>query len=148
MKKIIKYTLLIIWMTIIFLFSNQPATESGKLSNNFLDKTITIFNKDITTKQKEQLIKQYGIKIRKLAHFTIYFILGILMISIINEYNIKNTILISIVLCFLYATSDEIHQLFIAGRSCEFKDVLIDTMGSFIGINIYNLINKKIKNSR
>ena len=65
------------------------------------------------------------------------------MLSTISEYNIKTKILVSITLCFLYALSDEIHQLFIIGRSKEFKDVLIDTAGSFIGINIYNIINKK-----
>lgn len=143
MKKIIKYTLLIIWMIIIFLFSNQPAKESGKLSNSFLEKTITIFYKDINTEKKEQLIKKYGLITRKLAHFTIYLVLGVLMLSTISEYNIKTKILVSITLCFLYALSDEIHQLFIIGRSGEFKDVLIDTAGSFIGINIYNIINKK-----
>lgn len=143
MKKIIKYTLLIIWMVIIFLFSNQPAKESGKLSNSFLEKTITIFYKDINTEKKEQLIKKYGLITRKLAHFTIYLVLGVLMLSTISEYNIKTKILVSITLCFLYALSDEIHQLFIIGRSGEFKDVLIDTAGSFIGINIYNIINKK-----
>lgn len=143
MKKIIKYTLLIIWMIIIFLFSNQPAKESSKLSNSFLEKTITIFYKDINTEKKEQLIKKYGLITRKLAHFTIYLVLGVLMLSTISEYNIKTKILVSITLCFLYALSDEIHQLFIIGRSKEFKDVLIDTAGSFIGINIYNIINKK-----
>lgn len=143
MKKIIKYTLLIIWMIIIFLFSNQPAKESGKLSNSFLEKTITIFYKDINTEKKEQLIKKYGLITRKLAHFTIYLVLGVLMLSTISEYNIKTKILVSITLCFLYALSDEIHQLFIIGRSGEIKDVLIDTAGSFIGINIYNIINKK-----
>lgn len=143
MKKIIKYTLLIIWMIIIFLFSNQPAKESGKLSDSFLEKTITIFYKDINTEKKEQLIKKYGLITRKLAHFTIYLVLGVLMLSTISEYNIKTKILVSITLCFLYALSDEIHQLFIIGRSGEFKDVLIDTAGSFIGINIYNIINKK-----
>ena len=143
MKKIIKYTLLIIWMIIIFLFSNQPAKESSKLSNSFLEKTITIFYKDINTEKKEQLIKKYGLITRKLAHFTIYLVLGVLMLSTISEYNIKTKILVSITLCFLYALSDEIHQLFIIGRSGEFKDVLIDTAGSFIGINIYNIINKK-----
>ena len=143
MKKIIKYTLLIIWMIIIFLFSNQPAKESSKLSNSFLEKTITIFYRDINTEKKEQLIKKYGLITRKLAHFTIYLVLGVLMLSTLSEYNIKTKILVSITLCFLYALSDEIHQLFIIGRSKEFKDVLIDTAGSFIGINIYNIINKK-----
>ncbi len=33
----------------------------------------------------------------------------------------------------VYASSDEFHQLFVAGRNSEFSDVLIDTLGGFIG---------------
>ena len=35
---------------------------------------------------------------------------------------------------FLYAVSDEIHQIFVPGRSGEPRDVLIDTSGVLIGI--------------
>ena len=35
---------------------------------------------------------------------------------------------------FLYASSDEIHQLFIPGRSGQFTDVLIDTSGGLAAI--------------
>ena len=34
----------------------------------------------------------------------------------------------------IYASTDEIHQLFVGGRSGRFTDVLIDTAGGFIGI--------------
>ena len=34
----------------------------------------------------------------------------------------------------LYSISDEIHQIFVPGRSCELLDVFIDTCGSLIGI--------------
>ena len=43
-------------------------------------------------------------------------------------------ILISVVLAFTYACSDEIHQLFVPGRSGEFRDVCIDTCGASFGI--------------
>ena len=36
-------------------------------------------------------------------------------------------IITSILIGALYAVSDEIHQLFIVGRSCEIRDVIIDT---------------------
>ena len=41
----------------------------------------------------------------------------------------------------LYALSDEVHQIYVPGRSCELRDVFIDTSGSIIGIIIYSLIN-------
>ena len=36
--------------------------------------------------------------------------------------------------CFLYACTDELHQYFVPGRACRFKDVMIDTAGAFTGI--------------
>ena len=39
----------------------------------------------------------------------------------------------SITLSFLYACTDEIHQIFVPGRSAQFRDVLIDTLGASFG---------------
>ena len=46
-------------------------------------------------------------------------------------------------ICFLYACTDELHQLFIAGRSAEIKDVLIDSFGSLTSILLCNFIYLK-----
>jgi len=83
--------------------------------------------------------------IRKLAHLFEFFILGVLMINYLKNYNIKNYILISIAICFIYACTDEIHQLFIPGRDGNIKDIFIDTIGSFIGIMSYKYCKKYTK---
>ena len=64
-------------------------------------------------------------------------------------------ILISIGLAFLYACSDEIHQLFVNGRSGEFTDVLLDTCGAGFGILVVITmslicckISEKLKNHK
>ena len=64
------------------------------------------------------------------------------MISLLREYMVINTklVLLSLLICFLYACSDEIHQLFIVGRSGNAYDVLIDTIGSFFGMCFYKMI--------
>lgn len=89
--------------------------------------------------------------IRKMAHITEYLILGILLFNVLKDYNIINTklVIITIIFCFTYAISDEVHQLFIQSRSGKFSDVLIDTIGSSIGSFIYYLIMKKksVKNN-
>lgn len=36
----------------------------------------------------------------------------------------------------LYAASDEVHQYFVPGRSCELRDVLIDACGAATGVGI------------
>ena len=138
-----KLILIIIWMIIIFLFSNQPANESGRLSNSFINNTIVkvyeIFNGKISSEKRIEIIEKYSFYVRKLAHFTIYFILGILCFCYFKDFT-KHPIIYSILLCFLYACTDEIHQYFIKGRSASFFDVIIDTIGSNFSILISNII--------
>ena len=76
--------------------------------------------------------------------FTIYLILGLIFISLLKEYNIldKRSVIYTIIFVFIYACSDEIHQLFVSGRSGEILDVLIDTTGGFIGTMIYKLYRR------
>jgi len=148
MRKI-KLCLIILWMIVIFMFSNQKAVESSKLSDGLILRTVRIIEK-INHKQysDEEILKRFIYPVRKLAHVTIYFILGFLVYLYIKDLKIDNKIIISILICVLYATSDEIHQLFILGRSGEVKDVLIDTLGSVLGILFLKILksNKKIKN--
>ena len=148
MRKI-KLCLIILWMIVIFMFSNQKAVESSKLSDGLILKSVRIIEK-INHKQysDEEILKRFIYPVRKLAHVTIYFILGFLVYLYIKDLKIDNKIIISILICVLYATSDEIHQLFILGRSGEVKDVLIDTLGSVLGILFLKILksNKKIKN--
>ena len=55
---------------------------------------------------------------------------------------IKHPLAISILLSFLYAITDEIHQIFVPGRSAQFRDVLIDTLGASFGATITYLTIK------
>lgn len=151
MNKIIYTILIITWMFIIFMFSNQPANESSKLSDGFISTTIgnlyKIFDKNVTEEKLTQIKEKYTTPVRKTAHFSIYLVLGILTTLLIKEYNIENKkqILFAVLICLLYATSDEIHQLFVPGRSGEIKDILIDTAGSSLGVSITNKIIKREK---
>ena len=148
--KVLKIILLILWMMIIFAFSNQKAVDSSNLSNGLIDRTVVkvykVFYGDISKEKEEVIIEKYSYPIRKLAHYSLYFILGILSFLVIVDYkNNKKLILYSMFICFLYACTDELHQLFIAGRSAEIKDVLIDSFGSLTSILLCNFIYLKIK---
>ncbi|MEG1309715.1 MAG: VanZ family protein [Bacilli bacterium] len=139
MKKIFVITMMII----IFLFSNQKGTNSTSLTNSFIRTTIISLSPvKINEEKLDKIIKNIFVPIRKIAHFTIYFLLGISIINLISDYTIKNLILISILLSVSYALTDEIHQLFVVGRGGSLIDVLIDTLGASTGIFIYY----KIKN--
>lgn len=148
--KVLKIILLILWMMIIFAFSNQKAVDSSNLSSGLIDRTVVkvykVFYGDISKEKEEVIIEKYSYPIRKLAHYSLYFILGILSFLVIVDYkNNKELILYSMLICFLYACTDEFHQLFIDGRSAEIKDVLIDSFGSLTSILLCNFIYLKNK---
>lgn len=132
-------------MIIIFMLSNQPADDSTKLSDGFISTTIgnvyKIFNNNVSEEKLIEIKVKYTHPVRKMAHFTIYMILGLLVTLLVKEYNLstKQIIWISLFVCFMYSISDEAHQLFVSGRSGEIKDILIDTSGSFIGILFINI---------
>jgi len=145
-KKIIKIILLLLCMILIFSFSSDNGNSSSKKSDGLIIKIYqSITHKKLSDKDKEIIKNKYFIPVRKSAHITIYLILGVLSISLIKEYRLIDlkALIISIIFCFLYACSDEIHQLFVMDRSGEVLDVLIDSIGSFIGIYLYYLIYKK-----
>ena len=49
----------------------------------------------------------------------------------------------------VYAASDEVHQIFIPGRSGEGKDVLLDCVGVLLGILILSLFwSDRVKRRR
>lgn len=53
--------------------------------------------------------------------------------------NDKNIFLFSILSTFLYACTDEMHQLLVGGRAGQFTDVLIDTSGGIIALLLFFL---------
>ena len=66
------------------------------------------------------------------------------MINCLKDYKIKNIFIVSILLSILYSCTDEIHQLFVSGRSGSIIDVMIDSIGIILGIFIYKLFKDKI----
>ncbi len=146
MKKIIKLMLVILWMIIIFCFSNQNGDESGKVSEGLIVKVANVMVDDnLSDKKRQEVVDKYVIFTRKTAHFMIYLVLGILVINLLTEFNIKHIFLLSLLTCLLYAASDEAHQLLIPGRSGEVRDVLIDTLGACVGICSYFVIKNNFK---
>lgn len=153
---IISMCLVIIWMVIIFNFSNMDTNESNTKSKDTIEKvvntTINTSNKIGITKEEvnEDKIKEITEKLnkplRKCMHASIYLVLALLLLNIFNitKKNITHKYLIIIIICFVYACTDEYHQTFVSGRTGQFIDVLIDTSGSIIGLLIYNIINKLV----
>ena len=82
---------------------------------------------------------------RKYAHIMLYSILGmsVFLYCSSGQGRIRRKALLSFLICFLYACSDEFHQCFVPGRTASFKDVLIDSLG-FGGVILFMcLIGRK-----
>lgn len=149
-RKVIKIILVLLWMVMIFLLSNEEAVKSSKKSDGLIIKSVELFTgKSLSVQEKEKVLKHLVFPVRKCAHLSLYLILGILVISLLREYMVINTklVLLSLLICFLYACSDEIHQLFVPGRSGEVRDVLIDILGASLGVFFYYLFFRKEKTS-
>lgn len=145
MKKI-KLLLVIIWLVIIFLFSSSSGTSSNSLSKGIINKGIVVYEKITNTDVNNKLIiKKLNYPIRKLAHYSIFFILGILVYLFLLTTNIDNKVLFSIFICILCALLDETHQIYTSGRTPKILDIFIDSFGSISSISILYFKNKKSK---
>lgn len=133
-KKFISWLLFILWLGVIFFFSSQSGSASSNLSNSIL--MLLPF-------------KISSFAIRKFAHFTEYFILGLLGMNAINKsgaFHNKNIILLSLFI-LLYALSDEIHQYFVGGRAMRVLDVFIDYTGALVSQVAFKFIKDKTKHT-
>lgn len=147
MIKIIKHILLILWCLLIFFFSNENGKVSAGRSQSITNNTITAYEKvfDKEVKNRKKVHDNLEVVIRKTTHFGLYFILGVLTFLCLKEYNLdlRKQIIYSVIFCFLYAVSDEVHQIFTSDRGPRALDVLIDTLGSTTSITIISLIMKR-----
>lgn len=145
LKKVIKFLLVIGCMFCIFSFSADNASESTKKSDDVIIKISEfVLRKELTKTEKKNYLERFVVLVRKTAHFSIYLLLGFLLLSLFGEYwNIGyKTIFMVVFLSFLYACSDEFHQLFVPGRSGSMVDVLIDTGGAITGCYLYYFFHK------
>lgn len=156
-KIIISWLLVIIWAGLIFFMSSMDTNESNVKSkstiNEIVEKTVEATNdlgitdKHPSKNKMDQIIEKLNPPLRKVAHASEYFILTILILIALKNSGIvgKKIFILALILCFLYACSDEYHQTFVIGRTGQFSDVLIDTIGSFTASILSALFYLKIR---
>ena len=87
----------------------------------------------------------------KLEHCIAYFVLGFLFVRAINEgksFLSQKAIQKAILFGFTFALFDEIHQLFIPGRSCELWDGVADVVGILLSQFVFLIIYRYRSRSR
>lgn len=129
----ISWLAVLVWMALIFRLSSQVGVESAGLSTGITQTIISILEKIVPG--AGQIITDH--LIRKSAHFIAYLILGVLVINATRWSGIKG-IKIALLICVLYASSDEVHQIFVPDRGPAIKDVFIDGTGSLVGVLLYS----------
>ncbi len=138
-KIIFRWCLVAANMLIIFWFSSQNGESSGEMSGF----VAAVLEHIMVLKWAMQYIN-----IRKAAHFSIYFLLGILTIRAVMLHSKRSVIRITaaLMICFIYACTDEFHQAFVPGRGPSFRDVLIDSAGALAGITVVSALSRMRRN--
>ena len=126
-------------MGFLFFESSLPGDVSSRQSGFFSELLLRFFHWE-----------NAGFWIRKAAHFTEFALLGALFALWFERLAINRIesrtlrLLIRRLLAFaagaLYGVSDEIHQIFVSGRSCEARDMAIDAAGVLAGVLTVSLI--------
>ena len=99
-RKISLWLPVIFWFCLIFYFSDQPVIKAS--------------NFDLV-----------DFVIKKNAHFFEFFVLYLLLHRALAKNRTQAAYLVAVG----YAFSDEIHQMFIPGRTAALRDVFIDSLG-------------------
>ncbi len=118
----------------------QNSDQSKALSNGVLSHLLALCKGVSVDDISYEELKKYSHLIRKVAHFTVFFMLGTLSCWSAWVVFKKHYMSISFIFCVLYACLDEAHQFFSDGRTPLVKDVFIDSAGAFIGISLVSLI--------
>ena len=149
--KYVKIIALVAWMSIIFMMSHMPVETSWKLSGAVTSEVIHSVDNDNQTdidKNHNKIMgftkDQINVFIRKIAHMGEFGVLFLLWYAVLVGKN-KNVLLYSAILSIFYAMTDEFHQLFVQGRTANWVDVVVDSVGVLGGV-VFIVIVKKIVN--
>ena len=70
-RKVIKIILVLLWMVMIFLLSNEVAVKSSKKSDGLIIKSVELFTgKSLSDQEKEKVLKYLVFPVRKCAHLS------------------------------------------------------------------------------
>jgi VanZ family protein len=137
---VVNWALVILWMILIFSFSTEPF--SSEKSTPFLAALLADLLPHGLARHMETIVYL----IRKLSHWSEYFILGILLMRALKAQIPRQPalrrMLWSILLATLYAVTDEYHQTLVPGRSANLLDVVIDSFGALCGTLWCHLRNR------
>ena len=138
--------LLISAFAVIFRFSNQNGEKSLGLSRVIAQKIVDVVDGIHKLDNPTTALNITHKIVRKTAHFSLYAAVGAIamaLMTLIMNKPLKYKVIASLTIGVLYAISDEIHQLFIEGRTALATDVLIDSLRSNSRYRNYHIVYKE-----
>ena len=141
-----KYTIIVAAIiAFIFFQSALPADLSSRESGRVVDLLVRLFQGIMPIDRQTMVFI-----VRKGAHFAEYTILGGFLVPAVTEWmavdktpvpdSVRSIRIISWLVGTLYAVTDEVHQYFVPGRSCELRDIGIDSCGVLAGVLVVSLL--------
>lgn len=144
-----KFTIItIVVMVFIFMQSALPANLSQEESGRIVNWIVAMLQ-GVCPVERDTV----SFIVRKCAHFTEYMVLGLCLAPAVKEWMdsekvdlekefLKKALLAAWLTGTLYAVTDEVHQYFVPGRSCELRDMMIDSSGVLTGLLLGLLVTK------
>lgn len=140
MKKCAAWLPAVAWMGLIFFMSAAPGdvsgAQSGALVQLLLAAHALFFGEAALPPDALCLLETL---IRKAAHMSEYAVLALLYAHALTANRARRPVRTALLLCALYAATDEIHQAFVPERGPAAADVLIDTLGAAAGLALRRL---------
>jgi len=129
----------IVWMMLIF------AGSSDALSAEHTSRFLVPFLRWLDPKMSFETIATIHFTLRKMGHFTEYFILAALLWRALRgTFNALPRTLISgvtFLIAAAFAASDEFHQSFVPSRTSTFHDVMIDCFGAICAVALCAMLS-------
>lgn len=138
--KIIPFITTAILVCMIFGFSSQKAVDSANMSKGITQRIVDVIYRDKPEEVKIKKVNEIHGFIRKAAHFTLFFALGISSAAMF--YVLRKKPYYAWFFCLVNAITDEIHQFFVGGRAPMIKDVAIDAVGALVGVFVVVTVRK------
>ncbi|QFT90723.1 VanZ like family protein [Bacillus sp. THAF10] len=136
----VSWASVLVWMGTIFFLSAQHGDQSADLSGGITEAINEILQN--VAPDASLNIESISFFVRKNAHFLAYLVLGLLTFFAFRKSGVghKKGAILAFIVSILYAVSDEVHQLFVPGRSGQVSDVVLDSVGALTGIGIYFMV--------
>ena len=144
-KIILGFIPLVLLLGLVFWFSANDSEDSSNQSKvvvKFIKgHVLPDLNTMVSKKDDRTINRTLSHIVRKTTHFMIYALMGVCSFGALWFIERRKLRFFSAVtFCFIYAVTDEMHQVFVPWRSGELTDVIMGTSGSVLGSLIASVI--------